>query len=284
MKKMIALALCIIMMLSLVACAKEEAAPAAAEKPVLTVAISPDFAPMEFVDTSKTGQEQFIGFDITLANYLADGLGMTLEIKPMSFDACQTAVQLGSVDMSISGFSWTAEREENFGISDYYIAGDNETEQIILTTKENAGLYTTVESLVGKKVGAQIASLQEKLVTEELPESELVSFKDINDGVLALQTGKIDAMAVAKGNGDAIMANNADVAGSGFKFDVDPKYENNVILLNKEDTELLKQVNELLAKALEQDLYTGWYDEACELSGIETAADVSYDEEGNVAG
>ena len=284
MKKIIAMILCAAMMLAVVGCAKtEEAAPADA-KEVLTVAISPDFAPMEFVDTSKTGQDQFVGFDIMLANYLADGLGMTLEIKPMSFDACQTAVQLGNVDMSISGFSWTAEREENFAISDYYIAGDNETEQVIISTKENAGKFTTPEDLVGKKVGAQIASLQEKLVTEELPESELVSFKDINDGVLALQTGKIDAMAVAKGNGDAIISNNPDVAGSGFKFDVDPKYENNVILLNKEDTELLKQVNELLAKALEQDLYTGWYDEACELSGIETAADVSYDEEGNVAG
>ena len=47
---------------------------------------------MEFVDTSKSGQEQYVGFDVTLANYIADELGMTLEIKPMSFDACQTAV------------------------------------------------------------------------------------------------------------------------------------------------------------------------------------------------
>ena len=32
-------------------CAKKEAG-----KPTLTVAISPDFAPMEFVDTSKSGR------------------------------------------------------------------------------------------------------------------------------------------------------------------------------------------------------------------------------------
>ena len=107
MKKTIIILLAAVLLLSVAGCKKE------AKKTSLTVAISPDFAPMEFVDTSKTGQDQYVGFDITLANYLAQELGLTLEIKPMSFDACQTAVQLGSVDMSISGFSWTAEREEN---------------------------------------------------------------------------------------------------------------------------------------------------------------------------
>ena len=39
--------------------------------PTLTVATSPDFAPMEFVDIAKSGQEQYVGFDILLANYIA---------------------------------------------------------------------------------------------------------------------------------------------------------------------------------------------------------------------
>ncbi len=75
------------------------------EEGMLIIALSPDFSPMEFVDTTKSGQEQFVGFDVTLSKYLADGLGLELEIRPMSFDACQTAVQMGAVDMSVSGFS-----------------------------------------------------------------------------------------------------------------------------------------------------------------------------------
>ena len=59
----------------------------AEEKKVLTVALSPDFAPMEFIDTSKSGQDQYVGFDVTLAKFIADELGMDLEIKAMSFDA-----------------------------------------------------------------------------------------------------------------------------------------------------------------------------------------------------
>ena len=276
MKKLIVWVLAAAMVLCGVACQKKE------EKKVLTVAMSPDFAPMEFVDTSKTGQDQFVGFDVTLANYLAQELGMELELKPMSFDACQTAVQLGSVDMSISGFSWKADRAENFLLSDYYIAGDNETEQSVITTKAKENTITEAKGFSGMKVGAQAASLQEQLVKEALvPEgAQLVVYKSIDDAVLALQTGKIDALAVAHGNGEAIISNNPDIAFTGYDFDVDPKYENNVILLNKNSTELLEKVNAALAKALAANLYDGWYEDAKALAGIETAEEVSYDDEG----
>ena len=276
MKKAIIIILAAVLLLGVVACKKE------AKKTTLTVAMSPDFAPMEFVDTSKSGQDQYVGFDVTLANYLAGEFGLTLEIKPMSFDACQTAVQLGSVDMSISGFSWTAEREENYLLSDYYIAGDNETEQSVITTKDKENAIATAEGFAGLKVGAQAASLQEKLVQEALipAGAEMVTYKSIDDAVLALQTGKIDALAVAHGNGEAIISNNPDIAFSGYDFEVDPKYENNVILLNKNSTELLQQVNAALAKALAANYYDGWYEDAKALAGISTAAEVSYNDDG----
>lgn len=36
------------------------------------MALSPDFSPMEFVDSSKTGQEQYVGFDVSLAKFIAE--------------------------------------------------------------------------------------------------------------------------------------------------------------------------------------------------------------------
>ncbi len=275
MKKVIVILLAAALLLSVVGCKK-------AENKKLTVAMSPDFAPMEFVDTSKTGQEQYVGFDVTLANFLADELGMELEIKPMSFDACMTAVQLGSVDMAISGFSWKPDRAENFLLSDYYIAGDNETQQSVITVKAQEGALTTEASFAGLKVGAQTSSLQEQLVKDSLipAGAELVVYKSIDDAVLALQTGKIDALAVAHGNGEAIIANNPDIAFTGFDFEVDPKYENNVILLNKTNTALLEKVNAALGKAMAANYYDGWYEDAKALAGIPTAADVSYDDDG----
>ena len=63
----------------------------------LHITLSPDFAPMEFIDSSKDGQEQYVGLDVFLAKYIADYIGVELVIEPMSFDACQTAVYTASV-------------------------------------------------------------------------------------------------------------------------------------------------------------------------------------------
>ena len=251
----------------------------------LKVALSPDFAPMEFYDVAKTGDEGIVGFDVILAYYLGKELGMKVVLQPMSFDACQAAVQAGTVDIGISGFSWTEDRAENYEITDYYIAGENETEQILITSKANEGKFTTVESLTGMKIGYQGASLQEMLVNQQLGEVKAEGnfvYSEIGTAVEALKTGKIDCLAVAAGNGDAIIANAPEqIAKAGFNFEVDPLYQNNVCLIQKGNTALLDAVNAALAKAMAADLYTGWY-EACEIySGIETADELGYDDEGN---
>lgn len=245
----------------------------------LTVAISPDFAPMEFVDASKDGQDKYVGFDPTLARYLADEMGLELVISPMSFDACQTAVSMGQVDMAISGFSWTADREKNYNMSDTYHAGDNEDGQTIICMKDAGDKYKDAPNVEGLKAGAQGASLQEIMVKEQLPNAELVSYGDITTGVMQLRKGDFDVMAVADGNAEAIIAANPDVALAGFDFEVDEKYTDNLILLQKGNDALTEKTNEILAKAKAADLYPGWYDEAKALANIGT--EVSYDDQGN---
>ena len=258
---------------------------ALADNGVLTVALSPDFAPMEFCDTSKSGADMYVGFDVELAKFIAAELGLTLEIKPMSFDACQTAVQTGAVDMSISGYSKTDERAANFELSDFYYAGDNETQQSIIVLKDKEGTFSKAEDFSGLVIGAQDASLQKDLCESQLPGDITIKlFKDINDAVMSLMTGKIDAIAVAHGNGEAIMANNDSIAFSGFDFEVTEDQSNNVILIQKGNTDMLEKVNACLAKAYAEGLYPIWYKEAKELAGIDTAADISFDEEGNQVG
>ena len=246
---------------------------------VLTVAISPDYAPMEFVIYNEKGQAEYAGFDVMLAEYIASEMGMELKLMPMDFNACQMAVTAGTVDMGISGFSWTADRAASYNLSDYYYAGDNETEQVLITTKENAGKYTTVESLAGLTVGAQAASLQEGLCKAQLPNNQLKVFTDVNTGVLQLKKGDFQVMAVAAGNADAILASNPDLALAGFHFQVTDEESNNLILMKKGNDELTAKVNEILAKALAEGKYGQWYAKAKELAGV--GEEVSYDENGN---
>ena len=282
MKKLLALALTLALSLSMVACGGSEPAPSeeGAAGGILKVALSPDFAPMEFVDLSLTGQDQYVGFDVSLAKYIAEEMGVELELMPMSFDACQAAVSTGKVDMSISGFSWKEDRAENYNISDYYHAGDNETEQVTIAMADKAAAMATVDGYAGVKVGAQTASLQESLVNDQLVPAgaEVVIYSDINTGLLQLKKGDFDAMAVATGNAEALIANNPDVAKTGFIFEVDPKYVDNVILLQKGADELTAEVNAILAKAEAAGLYEIWYEQALNAAGV----DVSFDDEGNM--
>ena len=297
MKKLFAMLLALVMTMGLMACGAQPTAandtdgdaagedggvtePAnALEKikadGVLTVALSPDFSPMEFVDSSKTGQEQYVGFDITLAKYIAENLGVELVIEPMGFDASQTAVYTGSVPMSISGYSWTEERAQNYELSDYYYAGENETRQALLIKKENADKYASPEDLAGQDVGAQNASLQMQLVTEQLTDANPISIGDITVGVMELKSGNIEALAVAYGNAEMIVDANPDLVICTWEFDVKAEYAANVIMMQKGETELLDAVNAILAQAKDSNLYDGWYKDAVELGKSENAQELT---------
>ena len=297
MKKLFAMLLALVMTMGLMACGAQPTAAndtdgdaagkdAAVTEPanalekikadgVLTVALSPDFSPMEFVDSSKTGQEQYVGFDITLAKYIAENLGVELVIEPMGFDASQTAVYTGSVPMSISGYSWTEERAQNYELSDYYYAGENETRQALLIKKENADKYASPEDLAGQDVGAQNASLQMQLVTEQLAGANPVAIGDITVGVMELKSGNIEALAVAYGNAEMIVDANPDLVICTWEFDVKAEYAANVIMMQKGETELLDAVNAILAQAKEGNLYDGWYKDAVELGKSENAQELT---------
>ena len=266
------------MVLSLAACGapKENQALKDIKKSnVLTVALSPDFSPMEFVDSSKPGQQSYVGFDVSLANYLAQELGVKLEIQAMSFDACQTAVSTGNIPVSISGYSWTETRAENYELSDYYYAGDNETEQVILIRAADAEKFTKAEDFDGLAVGAQNASLQMQLVTEQLPNAKATTIGEIGVGVMELEAGNIDALAVAEGNGKQIIANHPELAMCEWRVDVKAEYEANVILIHKGEKDLLDAINAALAKAYDAGYYDTWYQEALEVAASASAVEVT---------
>lgn len=234
----------------------------------LHITLSPDFAPMEFVDSSKDGQEQYVGLDVFLAKYIADYIGVKLVIEPMSFDACQTAVYTASVPMSVSGYVWTEERAESYEISDYYYDGDNKIEPVILIRTADAEKYTSSEDFNGVDVGAQNASLQMQLVTSQLPDANPVAVGDVGTGVLELQNGSIEALAVAKGNAEIIMDANPDLVLCPWEFTITEETEAFVILITKGETALLNVVNEALAKAYSEGMYGAWHDEAVALAKV----------------
>lgn len=229
----------------------------------LVLATSPDFAPLEFEDLSS-GEAQYVGSDIELAKYIAEKLGVELEISAMDFSAVQAAIPSGQADIAISGFAKTEERAQNMELSTPF----NITEdggQTVLVAKGQGANYTAAEDFSGLQIGAQNGSLQYNLVSEQLPDDvEIVPVGSLNDGVLMLETGKIDALASDLSNAELLLESHDGIETTDFMFEYSS--EGNVAAVKKGETELIEAVNEIIEEVNELGLYEQWKDEATELA------------------
>ncbi len=261
--------------LSLAACGKKEEAAAPAnrlEKILATGRITnvcePYFAPYEFIDNEKEGQDQFRGADMEFARYIAKELGVELEIVPLEWSAVLTGVTEGKYDMAVAGLGYSEERAKNMELTDVY---KNGSEQGLMVRKEDLDQYQSLEDFKGKKVGFQSGTLQEQLATGQLPDSELVTYDLVNNAVLALDSRKIDAVAVSVPNGEMFAKSNPALAVTGVYF-VQGK-NGNCIAVPKGETELKERLNEIIADVREKGLYDEWMEQAiaeAEQLGIET--------------
>ena len=229
----------------------------------LVLATSPDFAPLEFEDLSS-GEAQYVGSDIELAKYIAEKLGVELEISAMDFSAVQAAIPSGQADIAISGFARTEERAQNMELSTPF----NITEdggQTVLVAKGEGANYTAAEDFSGLQIGAQNGSLQYNLVSSQLPDDvEIVPVGSLNDGVLMLETGKIDALASDLSNAELLLESHDGIETTDFMFEYGS--EGNVAAVKKGETELIEAVNEIIEEVNELGLYEQWKDEATELA------------------
>ncbi|WP_068676187.1 transporter substrate-binding domain-containing protein [Oceanobacillus sp. Castelsardo] len=143
---------------------------------VLKMATSADFPPFETRDT----EDNFIGFDIDIAQAIADELGYELEIRDMSFDGLIGALQSGRVDMVMAGMSATEERRENVDFSiEYHRSGE------MFVTKKDAKI-DSLEDLEGLTVGVQLGTIQEE-GADELSSKYGFEVKKVDKAALLIQ-------------------------------------------------------------------------------------------------
>ena len=78
------------------------------------------------VPISSQGSEGMYanGYDVQIAQYIANKLGMKLEIYAITWDGLLPALQSGSVDAIIAGMSPTAEREAEIDFTNVYYSSN----------------------------------------------------------------------------------------------------------------------------------------------------------------
>ena len=233
----------------------------------IEVATEPYFAPNEFIDPTKTGDDQYVGSDIELANYIADALGVELRLKPMYFTSVLGSITSAKYDMAISALAYTPSRAETMNMSKGYYFGSEDPQKSygILIRKEDAAAITGIADLSDKTVAAQNGSLQEMFVREQLPNiGKYNAVSSTNDAFLMVQTGRADAMAAALKMAELYIESNPEcglMVLPDFYFAVDMNTQGTRIGIPLGEDELTARIDEIIDEVLAQDLYNKWYEE-----------------------
>ena len=207
MKKMIAMLLALVMALSLMACGStntnnggndnantgDDAQPEA--KTTLVVGVSADYAPFEFMYPDAGGNMVYGGIDISVAQYVADELGLTMQVENMSFDNLLASLDKGDFDIVLSAMEATPERLENADFSDPYYT---DVPPAILVKADKADQYKTLADFSGKSVGAQTATTKLDMVND-MEGVTPVALASVLDLVNELVYDKVDAILVDGG-------------------------------------------------------------------------------------
>ena len=248
MKKMIAFLLAALMILSCTACGgkdteKKDRLAQIKEAGKITLVTEPYFAPMEFIDPNKSGDEQFQGVDIEIAKYIAEKLGVKLEIVAMDFTPLLVAMADGKYDMAISAIAYSPARAEAMNLSDVYFTDGGGYGFICRT--EDAAKYTSIASLEGATVVTQSGSVQEYLYNDQIKDAVKVKeFKLVDNmttGYLQVAEGKADVCVCSTASAELYADANGGLAVPDFLLDVDPNMNGTVVALGPDGTDTLKE-------------------------------------------
>ncbi|MGI5888425.1 MAG: transporter substrate-binding domain-containing protein [Oscillospiraceae bacterium] len=231
----------------------------------ITVATEPYFAPNEFIDSSKTGQDQYVGSDIEFAKYIADKLGVELQIVPLEFGAVLSSVAEGKYDLAISALAYTPARAESMELSKGYYFSEDDLGYGLVIREEDLGTITGPESLADKIVIAQSGSMQEMLTEQYI--TEYKEFKRVSstpDAYLAVTEGKADAACASIAHAQLYIEANPDCGLAivpDFEFSVPEEYDGTRVGAQKGETELIDFVNTCIDELLESGQYAEWVEE-----------------------
>ncbi|MDF7626548.1 ABC transporter substrate-binding protein/permease [Lactobacillaceae bacterium L1_55_11] len=228
------------------------------KKGELVVGLSADYAPYEF-HMRDGNQDKIVGFDISLAQAIADKLGVKLVIKDMGFDALLGAMKTGKIDIIISGMSATPEREQEVDFSNVYLKAP----QAMLILRKNSDKYTTnLDTFSGKKIGAQTQTVQET-IAKGIPGAQVVSLQKFPNLISQLTQGVISGIVAEEPIANAYVQQN-----HAFKV-IYPNYGQDqtgqtAVAMPKDSPVLKAKINQVVDKVTTDGQFKQWEKKANE--------------------
>ena len=186
----------------------------------LVVGVNIPYAPNEF----KDAEGKIVGFDVDLVNAVAATLGLTADFREADFAKIIPSIQGGTLDMGMSSFTDTKERQQSVDFVDYFSAGTQWAQRPNTLIDPN--------NACGKKVAVQATTVQEtdelpakskKCVDAGQPEIQIVKFDSQDAATNAVVLGQVDAMSADSPVTDyAIKQSNGKLEAAGEIFEAAP--------------------------------------------------------------
>lgn len=285
MKKMLSLILAALMLASMMAgcVAADDGGPGentynltTVKSGYLTVVTSPDYAPFEFYSLDESGTATLVGFDMALAQYIADYLGLTLELVPMDFDGTISELGNKKCDLGMAGYSPDPDRLQYMDFTDVYYT----SEQAFVTVQSKVDQFPDLESAnqSSVKIGVQMGSIQADLAKETTPNAEIIELSKVTDIIAELVTGKLDAAFIETPVQQAYANTYPELT---IACVVPYDDTGSVLGVYKGNEDLLKYVNEAIHAAIDSGEFAKFVAEADDLASGSTYEGV-LDENGNV--
>ena len=210
----------------------------------LTIGTSAEYEPFEYMEDGE-----YKGFDLELAQAIADDLGLELKIENVDFDTIVPGVASGTkYDMGIAAITATPEREKEVGFTDSYYMDD----QAIVTMADNTEVtgdnYADALNAEGVKIAVQSGSTAEAFAKENFPNAELVPFKNATDCFAAVQSSQANALVTNRSVAAQLVATSFSNEQVIKQISTGEEY---AIAVNKDNTALLDALNDSIAKLTE---------------------------------
>ncbi|MCC7483072.1 MAG: transporter substrate-binding domain-containing protein [Hyphomicrobiales bacterium] len=177
---------------------------------VLRVAMPDTGRPLAYKDG-----DELKGMDPALANALAAVLGLKPQLELIPFASALTGLQANKFDVSYGEFYVTAKRLE---VADFVTNWEDFSSFLVVAAKDfkPAAITDICEHIVGAMAGSaelEILSSQSKNCGDKAP--TVSAFPSVNTAVLALNSGRVDAVLIGRGAAEDSIMLDSSLAASG---------------------------------------------------------------------
>ncbi|MHC1749916.1 MAG: basic amino acid ABC transporter substrate-binding protein [Cellulosilyticaceae bacterium] len=212
---------------------------------VLIMGTNATFPPFEYIEGGK-----IVGFDVELAELIANKMGKKLQVEDMEFNTLLASVDSGKIDFVAAGMTVSEERLKQVDFSNEYF----KSKQMIIVNEGDASIKAP-EDLEGKKIGVQLGTTGDTYASD-IKDAEVTQYDKGAIAVMDLKNKKIDAVIIDQDPAKKLAESQKGVVVVEAPF-IEEEY---AIAIKKGNTKLQEEIN----KALDEVKQDGSFDKLVE--------------------